>query len=67
MHDIWTKLAVSDSNTGPAAYPKKTAAMYTKMAANVQNKFSAAGYGHWVLQKGEVLADYIAKECHEEV
>ena len=59
MHDIWTELAGSDSNTGPAAY--------AKMAADVQNKFSAAGYGHQVLQKGEILADYIAKECHEEV
>ena len=67
MHDIWTNLAGSDSNTGPAAYANKTAAMYTKMVADVQNKFTAAGYGHQVLQKGEILADYIAKEHHEEV
>ena len=67
MCDIWTELAESDLNTGQAAYAKKTAAMYGKMAADAWNEFTVAGYGHQILQEGEILADYIAKEHCKEV
>ena len=62
MRDIWTVLAQSSSQPGHIAYAKKTAEMYAKMANDAQAKFTLAGYGHRVLQKGEILADHIVRD-----
>ena len=62
MQDIWSALGESCASPGPMAYVRKTAVMYSKLAAEAEKKFFTAGYGHRILKEGEILADHVARD-----